>query len=140
VKRFLSYLLLLTILVICISGCNATNLKIEDVNIKEEYGRKNVAEMVDTPGFGDGRTDAMYVALDYIYNSEEIKNVCGDTFEVSLSNIITHNDEAEYLYSYRYFIGVADYTVEIDEYNYRIKLSKERFSGWHVDECFLEKE
>ena len=96
----------------------------------------------DNASFYTGRDNAIYVALEYLYNDEKVKNICGDKFEIHLEDVVTVKDNAEtknYFFDY-YFRGEAEYIISIDEVSYRIILEKDWKGKWKVIECDLAKD
>ena len=123
------------ILMLGVFGCS---IEIKEENVDEMYSRSDTKEMCESVAIGTGRSDDIYVALDYIYSNELIQAKHGSDFEISSSDIVCHISESETYFFLWLYTGQAEYSFTIDDSIYVVKLSKDVFGTWEVTECSLE--
>lgn len=128
-KRFLLFGLILLIMGFC--GCS---MEIKEENVDEFYSRSDTKEMCESVAIGTGKSDDIYVALDYIYSNESIKAKHGSDFEISSSDIVCHISKGETYFFLWLYKGQAEYSFTIDDSVYVVKLSKDVFGTWEVTE------
>lgn len=125
------------LMLVTFSGC--ISVEISGSENDNTYGREYVTDFTSSDFFGKGRMDDIYVALDYIYSNDEIKEKYGTEFDIVLENIVCNNSEGETFLFKSIYKGAADYSVKISNDVYRIKLEKSYFSEWNVIEFYLEE-
>ncbi len=123
------------ILMLGLCGCS---IEIKEENVDEMYSRTDTKEMCESVSIGKGRSDDIYVALDYIYSNELIQAEHGSDFEISANDIVCHISESETYFFLWLYKGQAEYSFTIDDSIYVVKLSKDVFGTWEVTECSLE--
>lgn len=124
------------LMLVTFSGC--VSVEISGSESDNTYSREYVASFTSSDSFGKGRMDDIYVALDYIYSNDEIKEKYGTEFDIVLEDIVCNNSEGETFFFKGIYKGVADYSVKISNDVYRIKLDKSYFSEWTVVKFYLE--
>ena len=117
------------------AGC----IQIEITDESDEfYSRSRVDSICASESFGKGRTDDIYVALKYIYDSDELSKLYGDSFEMSDNNVICYTSEGSgFIGIYK---GEARYGFVLDSTTYIVSLSKKYFGKWEVNDFYLENE
>lgn len=123
------------ILMLGVCGCS---IEIKEVNVDEMYSRSDTKDMCESVTIGKGKSDDIYVALDYIYSNELIQAEHGSDFEISSSDIVCHKSEGETYFFLWLYKGQAEYSFTINDSIYVVKLSKDVFGTWKVTECSLE--
>lgn len=123
------------ILMLGLCGCS---IEIKEENVDEMYSRSDTKDMCESVTIGKGKSDDIYVALDYIYSNELIQAEHGSDFEISSSDIVCHKSEGETYFFLWLYKGQAEYSFTIDDSIYVVKLSKDVFGTWKVTECSLE--
>lgn len=94
------------------------------------YSRKFTESVCLSSNFGSGKTDDIYVVLDYIYQSKELNDKYGDSFEIS--DIGGTQDGKTRLGLYK---GKAKYFVNINNDEWNVELTKEYSGKWKVTSC-----
>ena len=128
-KTVLLFGIIMLMLGLC--GCS---IEIKEANVDEMYSRSDTKDMCESVAIGTGRSDDIYVALDYIYSNESIKAKHGSDFEISSSDIVCHISESETYFFLWLYTGQAEYSFTIDDSIYVVKLSKDVFGTWKVTE------
>ncbi len=130
---------LVIILMIFILMCGCASVEVERHDSVEMYSRKDVEYTSSSETFGKGMGDDIYVALQYIYNNEELKEKFGASFEIIPENVICYSSEGSTRFFYMYK-GNADYGFRFEQEIYRVKLSKSYKGKWNVDSGKFEVE
>ena len=112
-------------------------LSYDDGNISM-YSRADVLTTANAVNFGYGRSDDVYIALEYIYNNDNIRKEHGECFEITAENIVCHTSTGTSFFFSGAYEGNAEYTIYINNYPYRITLSKPRSGKWTVEELHSE--
>ena len=133
----LKIVLLFGIIMLMLGLCGCS-IEIKEANVDEMYSRTDTKEMCESVAIGTGRSDDIYVALDYIYSNELIQAKHGSDFEISSSDIVCYISESETYFFLWLYTGQAEYSFTIDDSIYVVKLSKDVFGTWEVTECSLE--
>ena len=120
-------------LILSISGCSQSNDN-EDYS-DNPYSREHVTWISQSNLFGTGRSDDEISALKYLYDSEEISEIYGDSFEITGEKIICHKSEGQSFFLPGIYKGEAIYEFVFDEKSYKITLSKKYFGKWTVVKC-----
>ena len=126
-----------SLLSIFMTGCAQVEFY-EDNNNENLYSRSQTEFMVSSNTFGTFKSDDIYVALDNIYNSEEIKKTHGEDFNVSEEDVVCHKSETQTKFFKSCIKGEAEYSIKIDYAVYRVKLTKEYNGKWKVVSCESE--
>ena len=125
-------LIFVLIYVVSISGC-----EIVVEYDYELYSRADVASMEKSVDFGYGRSDDIYVALDYFYNLDSISRDHGTDFDLAANDIVCHFSEGSSFFFMGLFTGSAKYSISIDRCTYILTLFKPWMGQWRVEECYL---
>ncbi len=133
-KRMLQ--VIITIVCLLTTGCVSVEIS-EDV--ESEYSRESVQQYVQSAGFGRGKLDDIYVALQYVYDDVDIAKKHGKEFELNSEQVICHNSEGQSFFLVGIYKGQAEYSVQVGESVYRVKLSKTYGEKWSVDNCVEEE-
>ena len=139
-KRNIVFALLLVLLFFGSCGCVSVEINNVEENVNH-YSREYINEYSKSADFYTSRDNSLDVALEYLYNDEEVKDVCGDKFEVDLEDVVIVKDDTEikkHFFHYS-FSGEAEYIISIDKVSYRMILEKEWEGKWEVIDCFLTK-
>ncbi len=132
--RFFKKGILLFLLIISVFIVGCVSVRVDDADVSEMYSREDVDYMSESSSFGKGRTDDVYVALKYIYANEEIREKHGDSFEITVNDVVCHNSETENFFILSLYKGHAEYSITVEDSTYRFKLSKSYFGRWTVIE------
>lgn len=134
-KAFILFGVVIMILGLC--GCS---IDITEKNDAEIYSRAGTIYMCESNSFGKGRSDDIYVALNFIYSDESIRERHGSDFEISANDIICHTSEGESFFFSGLYKGQAEYSFAINNSIYKVKMNKTLFGPWTVTECLSEEE
>ena len=124
--------------IIMLLGFVGCSINIIEENNAEMYSRADTKYMSESTSFGKGRNDDIYVALNFIYSDETIKEKHGSDFEITANDITCHTSEGESYGFYGLYKGRAEYSFSINNTIYNTKLSKSLFGNWTVTACFSE--
>ena len=114
------------LLLLSLASCSVKVDEAENI-----YSRQHVEAMCSNNGFGKGNEDELYVALNYIYTNEELKQKYGDDFEVTdVQGSAEWGSRLGSIYK-----GTASYAIVIESDEWIVKLNKEYFGKWQVIEC-----
>ena len=130
--------ILLLGVVVMLFGLYGCSISITEENTDEMYSRANTSYICESAFFGKGRSDDIYVALNFIYSNKSIEDKHGSSFEITADDITCHTSESKSCFFLWVCEGKAEYSFVIDNYRYRIKLSKKAFEAWRVVECYFE--
>lgn len=129
-KKFIMGVVALMLIVI--SGCSQTGVdKLSD----NPYSRENVYYRSASAIFGSGRNEDIDVAVKYLYDSNEVSSVLGDSFEITGDKIICHKSESRSFFVLGFYSGEAVYEFVFGDICYEIIVSKKHFGKWKVDKC-----
>lgn len=119
------------LIIILTTGCSEN----EDISETPDnpYSREHIIYLSQSDSFGSRRSDDEILALKYLYDSKEVSQVYGDTFQISGDNIICHKSETESFFVLGFFRGEAVYEFILGENSYKISLTKSYFGNWTVD-------
>lgn len=128
-------LFVVIIMILIFSGCSINTIEDSDA---EMYSRTDTEFKCESTFFGKGRNDDIYIALNFIYSNKTIQEKHGSNFEIKANDITCHNSEGQSYGFYGMYTGQAEYSFDIDNITYTVKLSKKLFSSWTVTE-FITK-
>lgn len=134
VKTFILFGVIIMILGLC--GCSIDIIERKD---DEMYSRADTMYMCESNSFGKGRSDDIYVALNFIYSDESIQERHGSDFELTANDITCHTSEGKSYFFAGLYQGQAEYSFAIDNSIYKLKMSKSLFGTWTVTECLPEE-
>ena len=133
------FLLTIFVVAMCAFGCgNEKFVEIQD--LENHYGREYVEGYKTSIWYGWQLIDDTYVMLDYLYNDETVKEELGDTFEITMEDVVCPFYESGPRHFLKGYEGEADYVIRIDDRYFEIKVSKNYGEKWKVDECFEVEE
>lgn len=135
-----SILSMVIVLILSLSGCISVEIIDDESGNMNIYSREHTEAMILSDSFGKNKSDDIYVALDYVYSNEEMRENFGTDFEISEEDVVCHKSETQTQFFVNRIKGEADYSFAIFDVRYRIKLSKEYKEKWEVVSCELEKE
>lgn len=129
------------VMLLCMLFLNACSAKIEVTkddksDFRSMVSRENTKHICSSPNFGGGTTDMIFVVLNYVYQSKELKEKYGDSFEVSDMGGSTDN---QIFMFYQLYKGAGQYFVDINKDEWIVKISKSYFGKWKVTSCSLSK-
>lgn len=132
-KKFMAVVAALMFL---LSGCSNSDNSY-DYSDNNPYSRKRVNRLSQSVLFGTQRSDDETLALKYLYDSKEISDIYGDTFQFTLDDddenfIICHKSETKSFFFLWLFKGEAMYEFVIDGMSYKVSLTKSYFGKWEV--------
>lgn len=111
-----------------LSGCS---IKVDNNSDSSHiYSREFTETVCSSTNFGSGKTDDIYVVLDYLYKSKELNDKYGDSFEIS--DIGGTQDGKTRLGLYN---GKAKYFVDINKDEWKVELTKKYSGKWKVTSC-----
>ena len=128
------FLIVMGLIMILLTGCSLLKISEEYYVL---YSRDDVAAMCASEGFGKGRSDDIYTALKYAYESAELSEKYGDSFEITGEDIICYTSEGSSFFFAGIFKGEARYGFVFDNEIYTVSLSKDYWGKWKVDSCEL---
>lgn len=122
----------LVLLIILMGGCslNAINEGSDD-----PYSREHINWLSQSNSFGKRRSDDEILALKYVYESEEISEIYGDSFQITGDKIVCHQSESHSFFVTGFFKGESVYEFFFDDVSYTVSLSKSYFGEWTVEKC-----
>lgn len=120
----------MALMLLLMTGCSKTDYDNEDFG--NAYSRESVNHISESILFGYGRYEAEGIALKYLYDSKEIYDIHGDTFQITGDEIVCYKYTAQSFFSLSIYEGEADYGFKFEDGTYRIKLSKRYFGKWKV--------
>jgi len=124
-------ILIIISLLFSLASCSA---KVEKVDNK--YGREHVKSVCSSSGFGKGIEDDAYVALEYVYTSDDLKQKYGDSFEVTDAG-----GTAEWGFRLgNIYKGTARYVVTIQSDDWTVEMNKDYYGKWKVTDCYSGQE
>lgn len=130
-KKFMIGVVVLMFLLL--TGCSNSKSNSEFLN--NPYSRESVNYMSEGCSFGSGRSEDIDVALKYLYESNEISEIYGDSFQITGDKIICHKSESRSFFLSGIYKGEAIYEFVFDDSSYKISLSKNYLGKWTVDSC-----
>ncbi|MBE6531773.1 MAG: hypothetical protein E7679_06795 [Ruminococcaceae bacterium] len=120
--------------IIMLLGLFGCSIDITEENSAKMYSRTDTKYMSESTSFGKGKSDDIYVALNFIYSDETIQKKHGSDFEITADDITCHSSEGKIYGLYRLYSAQAEYSFSIDNTIYNLKLSKSLFGTWTVTE------
>lgn len=126
----------MALMLLLMTGCSKTDY--DDENFDNPYSRESVNYGSESILFGYGRYEAVDVALKYLYDSKEIYDNHGDTFQITGDDIVCYKYTAQSFFSLSIYEGEADYGFKFEDGTYRIKLTKRYFGKWKVNSAGWE--
>ena len=120
----------MALVLLLMAGCSKTDYNNE--NFDNPYSRESVNYISESILFGYGRYEAVDIALKYLYGSEEIYDIYGDTFQITGDEIVCYKYTDQSFFSLSIYKGEADYGFKFEDGTYRIKLTKAYFGKWKV--------
>lgn len=130
-KKIMIGVMLLMFLLL--TGCSNSKSNSEFSN--NSYSRESVNYRCERSSFGSGRSEDVDVALKYLYESNEISEIHGDSFQITGDKIICHKSEGHSFFLSGIYKGEAIYEFIFDDASYKISLSKNYLGKWTVDSC-----
>lgn len=124
---------LILFMLIVLTGCS--EFKSADCPSDNPYSRESVNYRSEAHSFGLGRSDDIDVALKYVYESKEISEIYGDSFQISGDSIICQKSEGHSFFLSNIYTGEAIYEFILGDERYKVSLSKSYFGKWIVDYC-----
>ena len=121
-------------IIMLLTGCSADDNEYPlsaDPNCRESVFYRSKSFL-----FGTGKLGDEDVALKYLYESEEVAEVYGDSFQMpgDKGKIVCHKSEGQTFFFPGIFKGEAVYEfVFEDQTSYTITVSKDYFGRWKVD-------
>ncbi len=124
----------LLLMILCAAFLNACSVKDIDMENNEDRYSRDFTESICTSGnFGGGNTDDIYVVLNYIYKSDELREKYGDAFEVE--DVGGSAESQVFLFRW-FFKGMGKYFVTIDGDDWTVEVYKSYFGKWTVTKCY----
>lgn len=123
-------------ILICALFLSACSIKVDDDASSEHLmSREYVAEWCKTSNFGWSSDSIPYIALNYLYNDEELKEKYGETFVADdIGGTADWDFRLFDLYS-----GKATYVVTIKDDRWIVELSKEFSNKWEITNCYYDE-
>lgn len=122
-----------TFMLILLTGCSEIQSNGEFPD--NPYCRESINYRSKTRSFGSGRSEDIDVALKYLYESREISEAYGDSFQITGDKIICHKSEGRSFFLLSIYKGEAVYEFIFSDVSYKISLSKSYFGKWTVEKC-----
>ncbi len=120
----------MVLLLLSLVSCSANVEKVAN-----KYSREHVKSVCSNTGFGKGIEDDAYVALDYIYTSDNLRAKYGELFQVN-----DFGGTAEWGFRLgSIYKATARYVATIDSDHWIVELSKNYFGKWAVEKCYIEE-
>ena len=127
--------LFIALIIILMVGCSKNQYEYNDENSNNPYSREHISWLCQSNSFGTRRSDDETLALKYLYDSQEISEIYGDTFQITDDKIVCHKSESHSFFIPGIFKGEAIYEFIFEDESYTISLSKSYFGEWTVEKC-----
>lgn len=132
-KKVLLGLVIIGMVFLC--SCSLLEIEANEIEFEDLYSRETVDDFVSGYGFGKGRTDVVYVVLDYVYHDSMFEEKYGNDFCV---DDIGGSDEGRTFFFLWLYEAHGDYFVDINGDTWWISVSKSYFGKWEVIGCSQE--
>ncbi len=102
------------------------------------FSRSNINALKESPTFGLSIDDAKYVAVDFAYTDNSIKNEFGDSFELGSNDVAYGPQETESTLGL--YTMTAEYTLRVKNKYLVVCLEKSSFHKWQITSTRLEND